>query len=48
LKGKPVVVIGNNEVRGEVVTLKTPLCVIKKKEQGEKKTENEYAGILTS
>lgn len=44
-QGKPVVIIGNNEVRGEVVTLKTPLCVIKKKEDRDKMEEDEtYAG----
>jgi hypothetical protein len=46
LQGKPVVVIGNNEVRGEIVTLKTPLCVMKKKEQGEKMQDETYAGIV--
>ena len=46
VKGRPVVIIGNNEVRGETVTLKTPLCVIKKKEKGEKMEDEPYSGLF--
>lgn len=47
LQGTPIIIIGSHELKGEVVTLKEPFCVMNKKRKGDENVEYTVVGVVT-
>lgn len=45
-QGKPIMVLGSHELKGEVLTLKEPFCVMKKRKRDDK-VDYKVAGVVT-
>mmetsp|Transcript_24795 Transcript_24795/g.44855 ORF Transcript_24795/g.44855 Transcript_24795/m.44855 type:complete len:120 (+) Transcript_24795:60-419(+) len=46
-EGTPIIIVGSHELKGEVVTLKEPFCVMNKKRKRDENVEYTVVGVVT-
>lgn len=46
-QGKPIMILGTHELKGEVVMLKEPFCVMNKRKRDEEEVDYTVVGVVT-